>query len=174
VTFSFPHGTHLCATEVDTETGQVKLRKYVCVDDIGNIINPLIVAGQVHGGLVQGIAQALWEEAVYDDSGTLVSGSFVDYLLPTSADTISFEIDHTTSPSTSNTLGTKGVGEAGTIASTPAVVNAVVDAVRQFGINDIQMPCTPERVWTALQGAGSGAATVEDAMPHFEAEEGQQ
>jgi carbon-monoxide dehydrogenase large subunit len=174
VNFSFPHGTHLCAAEVDTETGQVKLRKYVCVDDIGNIINPLIVAGQVHGGLVQGIAQALWEEAVYDDSGTLVSGSFVDYLLPTSADTISFEIDHTTSPSTSNTLGTKGVGEAGTIASTPAVVNAVVDAVRQFGINDIQMPCTPERVWTALQGAGSGAATVEDAMPHFEAEEGQQ
>ena len=158
--------------EVDTETGQVKMRKYVCVDDIGNIINPLIVAGQVHGGLVQGIAQALWEEAVYDDSGTLVSGSFVDYLLPTSADTISFEIDHTTSPSTSNTLGTKGVGEAGTIASTPAVVNAVVDAVRQFGINDIQMPCTPERVWTALQGAGSGAATVEDAMPHFEAEGG--
>jgi carbon-monoxide dehydrogenase large subunit len=110
VDFSFPHGTHLCAMEVDTETGQVKMRKYVCCDDIGNIINPLIVAGQVHGGLVQGIAQALWEEAVYDDSGTLVSGSFVDYLLPTSADTISFEIEHTTSPSTTNTLGTKGVG----------------------------------------------------------------
>jgi carbon-monoxide dehydrogenase large subunit len=111
---------------------------------------------------------------VYDDAGTLVTGSFVDYLLPTAADTINFEIDHTPRPSTTNTLGTKGVGEAGTIASTPAVVNAVVDAVRQFGINDIQMPCTPERVWTALQGAGSGAATVEDAMPHFEAEEGQQ
>jgi carbon-monoxide dehydrogenase large subunit len=176
VNFSFPHGTHLCAAEVDTETGQVKLRKYVCCDDIGNIINPLIVAGQVHGGLVQGIAQALWEEAVYDDSGTLVTGSFVDYLLPTSADTISFEIDHTTSPSTTNTLGTKGVGEAGTIASTPAVVNAIVDAVRHLGINDILMPCTPERVWTALQGAGSGAATVEDAMPHFEGgnQEGQQ
>ena len=96
VNFNFPHGTHLCAMEVDTETGAVKMRKYVCVDDIGNIINPLIVAGQVHGGLVQGIAQALWEEAVYDDSGTLVSGSFVDYLLPTAADTISFDIDHTT------------------------------------------------------------------------------
>ena len=109
------------------------MRKYVCVDDIGNIVNPLIVEGQVHGGLVQGIAQALWEEAVYDDAGTLVSGSFVDYLLPTAADTISFEIDHTTSPSTTNTLGTKGVGEAGTIASTPAVVNAVVDAVRHLG-----------------------------------------
>ena len=95
VNFSFPHGTHLCAMEVDTETGEVKMRKYVCVDDIGNIINPLIVEGQVHGGLVQGIAQALWEEAVHDDAGTLVSGSFVDYLLPTAADTISFETDHT-------------------------------------------------------------------------------
>ena len=119
--------------EVDTETGGLKMRKYVACDDIGNIINPLIVAGQVHGGLVQGIAQALWEEAVYDDAGTLVTGSFVDYLLPTSADTISFDIDHTTSPATTNTLGTKGVGEAGTIASTPAVVNAVVDAIRHLG-----------------------------------------
>ncbi len=149
VNFNFPHGTHLCAMEVDTETGALKMRKYVCVDDIGNIINPLIVSGQVHGGLVQGIAQALWEEAVYDDSGTLVTGSFVDYLLPTAADTISFDIDHTTSPATTNSLGTKGVGEAGTIASTPAVVNAVVDAVRHLGVDDVQMPCTPERVWKA-------------------------
>src|SRR4051812_5361493 len=151
VNFSFPHGTHLCAMEVDTETGELKMRKYVACDDIGTIINPLIVAGQVHGGLVQGIAQALWEEAVYDDSGTLVSGSFVDYLLPTAADTISFDVDHTTSPSLTNTLGTKGVGEAGTIASTPAVVNAVVDAVRHLGVNDVQMPCTPERVWRAIR-----------------------
>ena len=173
VNFNFPHGTHLCAMEVDTETGALKMRKYVCVDDIGNIINPLIVAGQVHGGLVQGIAQALWEEAVYDDSGTLVSGSFVDYLLPTAADTISFDIDHTTSPSTTNSLGTKGVGEAGTIASTPAVVNAVVDAVRHLGVNDIRMPCTPERVWRAINGPGAGGATEGAAMPHFsEAEPG--
>ena len=126
------------------------MRKYVCVDDIGNIVNPLIVAGQVHGGLVQGIAQALWEEAVHDDAGTLVSASFVDYLVPTAADTISFDIDHTTSPSTTNTLGTKGVGEAGTIASTPAVVNAVVDALRPFGVNDVRMPCTPERIYKAI------------------------
>ncbi len=168
VNFSYPHGTHLCAMEVDTETGAVKMRKYVACDDIGNIINPLIVAGQVHGGLVQGIAQALWEEAVYDDSGTLVSGSFVDYLLPTAADTISFELEHTTSPSTTNSLGTKGVGEAGTIASTPAVVNAVVDAIRHFGVADIQMPCTPERVWKAIQGGGSGGSTEGAAMPHFE------
>jgi carbon-monoxide dehydrogenase large subunit len=171
VNFSFPHGTHLCAMEVDTETGALKMRKYVACDDIGNIINPLIVAGQVHGGLVQGIAQALWEEAVYDDAGTLVSGSFVDYLLPTAADTISFEIDHTTSASTTNTLGTKGVGEAGTIASTPAVVNAVVDAVRHLGVNDIRMPCTPERVFRAIQSGGKGGGTEGAAMPHFDADE---
>jgi carbon-monoxide dehydrogenase large subunit len=174
VNFNYPHGTHLCAMEVDTETGGVKIRKYVCVDDIGTIINPMIVAGQVHGGLVQGIAQALWEEAVYDDAGTLVSGSFVDYLLPTAADTLSFDVDHTSSPSTTNTLGTKGVGEAGTIASTPAVVNAVVDAIRHFGVNDVTMPCTPERVWKAIhsRGAGGEAATEGAAAPHFDAAEG--
>nr|WP_281365637.1 xanthine dehydrogenase family protein molybdopterin-binding subunit [Nocardioides panzhihuensis] len=166
--FNFPHGTHLCAMEVDTETGQVKMRKYVCCDDIGNIINPLIVAGQVHGGLVQGIAQALWEEAVYDDAGTLVSGSFVDYLLPTAADTISFEIDHTTSPATTNTLGTKGVGEAGTIASTPAVVNAVVDALRPLGVHDVTMPCTPERVWRAINESSAGGETTGAAAAHFD------
>ncbi|MFZ1487238.1 xanthine dehydrogenase family protein molybdopterin-binding subunit [Nostocoides sp.] len=158
--FSFPHGTHLCAMEVDTETGAARMRAYVCVDDIGHIINPLIVEGQVHGGLVQGIAQALWEEAVYDDNGTLVTGSFVDYTLPTAADTISFVTENTTSPSTTNTLGTKGVGEAGTIASTPAVVNAIVDALRPLGIHDIAMPCTPERVWQAIQSAGAPAGTT--------------
>jgi aerobic carbon-monoxide dehydrogenase large subunit len=174
VNFNYPHGTHLCAVEVDTETGQVKLRKYVACDDVGVVINPLIVAGQVHGGLVQGIAQALWEEAVYDDSGTLVTGSFVDYLLPTAADTISFQLDHTTSPATTNSLGTKGVGEAGTIASTPCVVNAVVDALRPFGVQDVQMPCTPERVWKAVQGAGAGGETVGGAMPHFDPSTGTQ
>jgi carbon-monoxide dehydrogenase large subunit len=169
VNFNYPHGTHLCAMEVDTETGEVKMRKYTCCDDIGNIINPMIVAGQVHGGLVQGIAQALWEEAVYDDQGTLVSGSFVDYLLPTAADTISFDVVHADEPSvcTTNTLGTKGVGEAGTIASTPAVVNAVVDAIRHLGVDDIQMPCTPERVWRALNDGGKGGSTEGAAMPHF-------
>lgn len=170
VNFSFPHGTHLCAAEVDTETGKVEIRSYVCVDDIGNVVNPLIVEGQVHGGLVQGIAQALWEEVVYDDQGTLVSGSFVDYTLPTTADTISFVTDRTVSPATSNDLGAKGVGEAGCIASTPAVVNAVVDAVRHLGIRDIVMPCTPERVWRAIHDSQQGGATpTEDsAMPHFD------
>ena len=155
--------------EVDTETGGSEDAQVRRLDDIGNIINPLIVSGQVHGGLVQGIAQALWEEAVYDDAGTLVSGSFVDYLLPTSADTISFDIDHTTSPSTTNTLGTKGVGEAGTIASTPAVVNAIVDAVRHFGVNDIADAVHAGAGVEGDQqsGGGGGDPTEESAMPHF-------
>src|SRR5690606_22685288 len=144
--FSFPHGTHLCAVEVDTETGGVKIRSYVCVDDVGSVVNPLIVEGQIHGGLAQGIAQALFEEAVFDESGTLLSGTFADYLLPSAADLPSFTTDRTETPSTTNPLGAKGVGEAGTIASTPAVVNAIVDAVRHFGVNDIEMPCTPMRV----------------------------
>ncbi len=172
VNFSFPHGTHLCAMEIDTETGQATMRSYVCVDDIGNVVNPLIVEGQIHGGLVQGISQALWEEAVYDDNGTLVSGSFVDYTLPTSADTINYVTDRTVTPALSNDLGVKGVGEAATIASTPAVVNAVLDAIRQFGVSDIRMPCTPERVWRAIQDGQAGAeeATTADAMPHFDAD----
>ena len=157
VNFSFPHGTHLCAMEIDTQTGQASMRRYACVDDVGQIINPLLVEGQVHGGLVQGISQALWEEAVYDENGTLVTGSLVDYTLPTAADTISFLTGTTSTPSTTNSLGTKGVGEAGTIASTPAVVNAVVDALRPMGIHDIQMPCTPQRVWRAIQDATKGA-----------------
>ncbi len=170
VNFSYPHGTHLCAVEIDTETGGVKMRKYVAVDDVGEHREPADRRGQVHGGLVQGIAQALWEEAVHDESGTLVSASFVDYLVPTAADTISFDIDHTTTPSTTNTLGTKGVGEAGTIASTPAVVNAVVDALRPFGVSDVRMPCTPERIWKAIHGTGGGgdAPTENEAMPHFD------
>jgi carbon-monoxide dehydrogenase large subunit len=166
--FSFPHGTHLCAMEVDTETGATKMRSYVCVDDIGTIVNPLIVAGQVHGGLVQGIAQALWEEAVYDEAGTLMSASFVDYTLPTAADTISFKTGHTVSPSTYTSLGTKGVGEAGCIASTPAVVNAIVDALRPMGVNDVRMPCTPERVFRAIQTAGAVEPTTPVVQPHFE------
>jgi len=150
--FSFPHGTHLCATEVDTETGFVKIRSYVAVDDIGIVVNPMIVEGQVHGGLAQGISQALYEEAVYDDAGNLVTSTMADYLIPSAGDLPSYVTDRTESRA-ANRLGVKGVGEAGTIASTPAVVNAVVDALRPFGINDVTMPCTPERVWRAIQDA---------------------
>jgi len=120
------------------------------VDDVGEVINPLIVDGQIHGGLAQGIAQALYEEAVYDGDGNLTTGSFVDYLLPSASDLPSFTTDRTVSPSTTNPLGVKGVGETGTIASTPSVVNAIVDALRPYGVNEVPMPCTPERVWRAL------------------------
>jgi carbon-monoxide dehydrogenase large subunit len=154
--FSFPHGTHLCAVEVDTETGETKIRSYVCVDDIGKVINPMIVEGQVHGGLAQGIAQALYEEAVYDTDGNLITGTMVDYLVPSAADLPEFVTDRTETPSTGNPLGVKGVGEAGTIASTPAVVGAVVDAIHHFGVDDIRMPCTPERVWRAIRDRSDG------------------
>ena len=152
-TFSFPHGTHLCAVEVDTQTGRVDIRKYIAVDDVGKVVNPMIVEGQVHGGVAQGIAQALHEEAVYDESGTLLTGSFVEYTLPTSADLPEIISDRTETPATSNPLGVKGVGEAGAIAATPAVVNAIVDALRPYGVTDVPMPCTPERVWRAIGGA---------------------
>jgi carbon-monoxide dehydrogenase large subunit len=167
VNFSFPHGTHLCAAEVDTETGWVTIRSYVAVDDVGKVVNPLIVEGQVHGGIAQGIAQALYEEAVYDDAGNLLTTTMADYLLPSAADLPHFATDRTETPATTNALGVKGVGEAGTIASTPAVVNAIVDALRPLGVRDITMPCSPEHVWRAIRSAraetngteeGSGAA----------------
>jgi aerobic carbon-monoxide dehydrogenase large subunit len=156
--FSYPHGTHLCAVDVDTETGSVKIRKYVAVDDIGNVVNPMIVEGQVHGGIAQGIAQALYEEAVYDAEGNLVTGTMVDYLVPTAADLPTLTTDRTVTPATTNELGVKGVGEAGTIASTPAVVNAVVDALRPLGVDDVRMPCSPQNVWRAIQAAGSNGS----------------
>ena len=158
INLSFPHGTHLVAADVDTQTGRVRIRRYVCVDDCGRVINPLIVEGQIHGGVAQGIAQALYEEAVYDTSGNLLTGSFVDYLVPSAADLPTIETDRTETPATSNPLGVKGVGEAGTIASTPAVINAIVDALRPYGVNDVPMPATPERVWRALRDAQGGAA----------------
>ncbi len=153
--FSYPHGTHLCATEVDTQTGRVKIRSYVCVDDVGKVVNPLIVEGQVHGGLAQGIAQALYEEAVHDEGGTLTTATLADYLVPSAADLPWFDTDRTETPADSNPLGVKGVGEAGTIASTPAVVNAVVDALRHLGVRDVEMPCSPMRVWQALRNGGA-------------------
>jgi aerobic carbon-monoxide dehydrogenase large subunit len=156
--FSFPHGTHLCAVDVDTETGRPTIRKYVCVDDVGLVINPMIVEGQIHGGLAQGIAQALYEEAIYDADGNLTTGTLIDYFVPGAPDLPHFDTDRTETPATSNPLGVKGVGEAGTIASTPAVVNAVLDAVRHLGVEDVRMPCSPERVWRAIQDASNGGA----------------
>jgi carbon-monoxide dehydrogenase large subunit len=155
--FCFPFGAHACVVEVDPDTGHVKILRYLAVDDVGNVINPMIVDGMVHGGIAQGVAQALWEEAVYDgDSGQLVSGSMMDYTLP-KADMLPFyETDRTETPTPVNPLGVKGAGETGTIASTPAVVNAVVDALSGLGVDHIEaMPMTPERVWKTAQAAKS-------------------
>jgi carbon-monoxide dehydrogenase large subunit len=123
------------------------------------VVNPLIMEGQVHGGIAQGIGQALYEEAVYDDDGQLLTTTMADYLVPSAADLPSFETDYTQTPSTTNPLGVKGIGEAGTIASTPAVVNGIVDALRPLGVRDITMPCTPQRVWRAIQAARGNTAT---------------
>src|SRR4051794_11201578 len=151
--FVFPFGAHAAIVEVDAETGKVDLKRYVCVDDCGPAINPLLIDGQVHGGVVHGIAQALYEQVVYDQYGQLVTGSFVDYALPTAAEMPSFETDRTETPSPVNSMGVKGVGEAGTIASSPTIVNGVIDALRPLGVDFIDMPLTPLRVWQAIQEA---------------------
>ncbi len=149
--FTFPFGTHVAVVEVDLETGRVILRSYVAVDDCGNQVNPLIVEGQVHGGVAQGVAQALFEKASYDEQGTLLTSTLLDYLVPAASELPSFVTASTVTPSPTNLLGVKGVGEAGTIGSAPAVINAVCDALARQGIHDIEMPATPERVWRALK-----------------------
>ena len=154
--FTFPSGAHLCAVEVDTETGMTRVLKYVAVDDCGTQINPMIVEGQVHGGIAQGIAEAMYEEAVYDENGVLMTSSMANYRVPSAAELPAFETDSTETPSTTNPLGVKGIGEAGTIASPPAVVNATIDALAPLGIDHIDMPVSPERVWAAIQNAQGG------------------
>jgi aerobic carbon-monoxide dehydrogenase large subunit len=152
--FSWPAGAHAAVVEVDTETGDARLVRYVAVDDVGQPVNPMIVDGQVHGGITQGIAAALFEEAAYDEYGNLVTTTMTNYLVPSAAELPSFETDRTETHA-DNPLGVKGVGETGTIAAAPAVINAVVDALSHLGVTDIQMPATPERVWTAIQEAKS-------------------
>ncbi|MCB0559386.1 MAG: xanthine dehydrogenase family protein molybdopterin-binding subunit [Lewinellaceae bacterium] len=148
--FTYPFGAHVAIVEVDQETGKVRLKRFIAVDDVGNVINPMIVDGQIHGGLAQGIGQALLEGAVYDENGQLINGSYMDYTMPRADDLPSFEIDRQVTPCPHNPLGVKGAGEAGTIGSTPAVVNAVMDALSPFGIKNLEMPLTPERVWRAM------------------------
>jgi carbon-monoxide dehydrogenase large subunit len=152
--FTFPFGAHIVVTEVDRDTGNILIRRYVCVDDIGRIINPLIVDGQVHGGVAQGLGQALWEQAVYDDSGQLMTGELTDYAIPKATSMPWIESSHTETPSPVNPLGVKGVGEAGTIGCSPAVVNSVVDALSVFGVRHIDMPLTPEKIWKLIQQGG--------------------
>lgn len=150
--FTFPFGCHIASVEVDGETGEVKIEKYVAVDDCGNVINPLIVDGQIHGGLVQGIGQAMWEELIYNEDGQLITGSLMDYVMPKAHFFPEFTLDRTVTPSPVNPMGVKGVGEAGTIASTPCMVNAVCDALSPLGVRHIEMPLKPERVWRAIAG----------------------
>ena len=152
--FTFPFGAHIVVTEVDRDTGQIEIRRYVAVDDCGKMINPLLVAGQVHGGVAQGLGQALWEEAVYDENGQLVTGELTDYALPKAMSMPLIESSHTETPSPVNPLGVKGVGEAGTIGCSPAVVNSVVDALRPFGVRHIDMPLTPEKIWKLIPQGG--------------------
>jgi carbon-monoxide dehydrogenase large subunit len=152
--FSWPFGTHMCAVEVDTETGAVDVLDYVAVDDCGVQVNPMIVNGQVHGGVVQGIAQALFEEAVYDEDGNLRTATLADYLMPAASDVPPITTDHTVTPSPTNALGVKGIGEAGTIGAAPAVINAITDALSHLGVSDIPMPASPQNVWNAIQAAG--------------------
>ena len=146
----FPFGTHISIVEVDADTGHVAVKRYVAVDDCGVMINPMIVEGQIHGGIVQGLAQALYESAVYDEDGQLLSGTLMDYAVPTAAMAPHIEVAHTVTPSPVNALGVKGAGEAGTIASAQCVMNAVIDALSPFGVKHLQMPATAERVWNAI------------------------
>jgi aerobic carbon-monoxide dehydrogenase large subunit len=149
--FTYPFGCHIAIVEVDAETGKVKLNRFIAVDDVGNVINPMIVDGQIHGGLAQGIGQAMFEGIQYDEEGNITNGSFMDYCMPRADDLPMFEIDRQTTPCPHNPLGVKGAGEAGCIGSTPAVVNAVMDALAPFGIKDIDMPMTSERIWKLMQ-----------------------
>lgn len=153
---TFPFGAHVAVVQVDTETGRVDLVRHVAVDDCGRVLNPLIVAGQQHGGVAQGVAQALWEQFVYDDAGNPLTTTLLDYAMPSAAELPSFETASTETPTPRNPLGAKGIGESGTIGSTPAVHNAVVDALAHLGVRHLDMPCTPERVWRAITAARAG------------------
>ncbi len=148
----YPFGAHVAVVEVDRDTGDVAVRDFFSVDDCGVRISPMIVRGQVHGGLAQGIAQALLEEVVYGQDGQLVTGTLMDYAVPRAADLPSFVTDQTVTPTPHNPMGAKGIGEAATIGSTPAIVNAVVDALTPFGVRHLDMPLRPERVWNAIHG----------------------
>lgn len=150
--FTYPFGCHICIVEIDKETGVVKVKRFIAVDDVGNVINPMIVDGQIHGGLAQGIGQAFCEGAIYDESGQLINGTYMDYVMPRADDLPSFEIDRTVTPCPHNPLGVKGAGEAGCIGSTPAVVNAVMDALKGYGIHDVEMPITSQKVWNIING----------------------
>jgi carbon-monoxide dehydrogenase large subunit len=152
--FTFPNSAHIAQVEIDPETGEVRLQRYIAVDDVGKVINPMIVEGQIMGGIVQGVGQALWEQGVYDEGGQLLTGSMMEYALPHAESFPKFEIGRIETPSPHNPLGVKGAGEMGTIAATVTVANAVMDALAPLGIRHLEMPLTPEKIWSAMSGVG--------------------
>ncbi|MHB1711902.1 MAG: xanthine dehydrogenase family protein molybdopterin-binding subunit, partial [Acidimicrobiales bacterium] len=153
---TFPFGAHVAVVDVDLDTGLVRPIRHIAVDDCGRIVNPLIVTGQQHGGIAQGMAQALWEQMVYDTDGNPLTTNLADYAMPSAAELPLFEASNTETPTPLNPLGAKGIGESGTIGSTPAVHNAVIDAVSHLGVRHLEMPCTPLRVWQAIRAAEAG------------------
>jgi carbon-monoxide dehydrogenase large subunit len=153
--FTFPNSAHIAQVEIDRETGEVSLQRYVAVDDVGKVINPMVVTGQIVGGIVQGVGQALWEQGVYDESGQLLTGSLMEYAMPRADLIPNIEVGRIETPSPHNPLGVKGAGEMGTIAGTVTVANAVLDALSPFGIRHVEMPLTPEKLWKAMSNAGA-------------------
>ncbi len=155
---TFPNGAHICEVEIDPETGVFKIMHFVAVDDFGHILNPLIVAGQVHGGIAQGLGQAMGEHAVFDkETGQLVTGSLMDYWLPRADDMPTFDITYNEIPSTSNALGVKGAGEAGTVGAPASFINAVIDALKPYGVETVDMPVTPQKLWNIIHSSRQAA-----------------
>jgi len=155
--FTFPNSSHIAMIEIDPNTGEVELHDYTAVDDVGKVINPMIVEGQIVGGVAQGVGQALWEHGVYDDDGQLLSGSFMDYAMPRADRLVTSKVGRIETPSPHNPLGVKGAGEMGTIASTITVANAVMDALEPLGVRHLEMPYTPEKLWNAIHANGNGS-----------------
>jgi aerobic carbon-monoxide dehydrogenase large subunit len=151
---NYPNGCHVCEVEIDRETGEAAIARYSVVDDVGTVLNPLLLHGQIVGGIAQGVGQILKEDIRFDSSGQLVTGSFMDYAMPRASDLTAVQIKSNPVPTKTNPLGVKGAGEAGTVAAMPAVTNALIDALSEFGVRHIDMPATPERIWRAMRAAG--------------------
>jgi carbon-monoxide dehydrogenase large subunit len=152
---NFPNGCHVCEVEIDRETGVVEIARYTVVDDVGTVLNPLLLHGQIHGGVVQGVGQVLMEDIQRDASGQPITGSFMDYAMPRASDVGDIEVESHPVPTRTNPIGVKGAGEAGCVGALPAVANALVDALSEFGVRHIEMPATPERIWRAMNGSGA-------------------
>jgi carbon-monoxide dehydrogenase large subunit len=151
---TFPFGSYICVVDIDNKTGEIKIRRFIAVDDCGNIINPMVVEGQIHGGLTQGLAPAMYEELIYDEDGNILNGTLMDYLVPTAVESPHWETDKTITPSPHHPIGAKGVGESPTVGAPPAIANAIIDALSHLGVTHIDIPITPYKVWKVLKEKG--------------------